>query len=222
LSRFLRDYLYIPLGGNAQGTSRRYLTLSMTMLLGGLWHGASWTFVAWGGLHGLYLMINHAWRALKVRLGWGDGGIMARIAGILLTFAAINVAWVFFRAESFETAVVMLKTMAGLENLSLPASLSALKPFLPAGVRWNGLFADHALPPPSLAWMAALLAVAWICPNTQTIMRAIEPSSDWHPLPGSRVPAWQPGPAWAMAGAVCLTVSLLSLSRISEFIYFNF
>ncbi len=64
LSRFLRDYLYIPLGGNRHGTARRYVNLSLTMLLGGLWHGASWTFIIWGGLHGLYLIINHAYRAI--------------------------------------------------------------------------------------------------------------------------------------------------------------
>ena len=64
LSRFLRDYLYIPLGGNRKGPARRYLNLMLTMLLGGLWHGAGWTYVVWGGLHGLYLLVNHAWRNL--------------------------------------------------------------------------------------------------------------------------------------------------------------
>ena len=65
LSRFLRDYLYIPLGGNRKGQVRRYASIMITMLLGGLWHGAAWNFVLWGGLHGLYLMINHAWRRFR-------------------------------------------------------------------------------------------------------------------------------------------------------------
>ena len=73
LSRFLRDYLYIPLGGNRLGPRRRYLYLFLTMLLGGLWHGAAWTFVAWGALHGLYLVVNHGWRAVRARLGWARG-----------------------------------------------------------------------------------------------------------------------------------------------------
>ena len=74
LSRFLRDYLYVPLGGNRHGRARRYVNLMLTMLLGGLWHGASWTFVIWGGLHGAYLVVNHGWQCLREKLGWsGDG-----------------------------------------------------------------------------------------------------------------------------------------------------
>src|SRR5437016_12464491 len=68
LSQFLRDYLYLPLGGNRRGSARRYVNLMITMLLGGLWHGASWTFVVWGGLHGIYLALNHAWRFLRDRV----------------------------------------------------------------------------------------------------------------------------------------------------------
>jgi len=69
LSRFLRDYLYIPLGGNRKGSTRRYFNLMVTMLLGGLWHGAGWTFIIWGGLHGIYLAINHVWHGLRRHLG---------------------------------------------------------------------------------------------------------------------------------------------------------
>jgi D-alanyl-lipoteichoic acid acyltransferase DltB (MBOAT superfamily) len=71
LSRFLRDYLYLSLGGNRKGVARRYLNLFLTMLLGGLWHGAGWTFVIWGALHGAYLVVNHGFRAILERLG-GD------------------------------------------------------------------------------------------------------------------------------------------------------
>ncbi len=78
LSRFLRDYLYVPLGGNRLGRTRRYVNLMVTMLLGGLWHGASWTFVVWGGLHGAYLVVNHAWQWLKEKSGWGGGDGAAR------------------------------------------------------------------------------------------------------------------------------------------------
>ncbi|HET9700323.1 MAG TPA: MBOAT family O-acyltransferase, partial [Burkholderiales bacterium] len=109
LSRFLRDYLYIPLGGSRRGGSRRYLNLMLTMVLGGLWHGANWTFVVWGGLHGFYLMVNHAWHALRRRLGLGDGGRGGRWAGRVLTFLAVVVAWVFFRAESVDDALYVLK-----------------------------------------------------------------------------------------------------------------
>ena len=92
LSRFLRDYLYVPLGGNRKGPARRYLNIMITMLLGGLWHGAGWTYVAWGGLHGLYLLVNHAWRWLKRPL-------LSQLLAWAITLLAVIVAWMFFRAS---------------------------------------------------------------------------------------------------------------------------
>jgi alginate O-acetyltransferase complex protein AlgI len=115
LSTFLRDYLYVPLGGNRHGTTRRYLNLALTMLLGGLWHGASWTFVVWGALHGTGLVVNHLWRA---RSGAQHGGRVTRWAGAALTFVAVTVAWVVFRAESLETARAVYLGMAGFNGWS--------------------------------------------------------------------------------------------------------
>jgi alginate O-acetyltransferase complex protein AlgI len=132
LSRFLRDYLYIPLGGNRHGTARRYANLMATMLLGGLWHGAGWTFVFWGGLHGTYLLVNHLWHALKRRAGRpAEGsGIVSRCSGQMLTLLCVIVGWVFFRADSFSTAVSMLHGMAGGNGFVLPSQLIALVPVL--------------------------------------------------------------------------------------------
>ena len=100
LSRFLRDYLYVPLGGNRLGVGRRYINLAVTMLLGGLWHGAAWTFVVWGGLHGLYLVVNHGWRHATEHVpGYRvamENPILRRlgaVAATLLTLAAVIVAW---------------------------------------------------------------------------------------------------------------------------------
>ena len=124
LSRFLRDYLYIPLGGNRHGVARRYANLMLTMLLGGLWHGAGWTFIVWGGLHGIFLVINHFWHALGVGSATtsgarpGSDGSAART----ITFLAVMVAWVFFRAEDFDAATRILAGMAGLNGVQLPAS----------------------------------------------------------------------------------------------------
>src|SRR6185295_5549811 len=126
LSRFLRDYLYLPLGGNRKGKARRYLNLMITMLLGGLWHGAGWTYVAWGGLHGIYLVTNHAWHALRERLGFPAQGTRAgRIAGRTLTFLAVVVGWVFFRSTSFDAALSMIAGMTGLHGAALPAGMTA-------------------------------------------------------------------------------------------------
>ncbi|MBI4938105.1 MAG: MBOAT family protein [Nitrosomonadales bacterium] len=115
LSRFLRDYLYIPLGGNRKGKPRRYLNLMATMLLGGLWHGASWTFVVWGGLHGVYLAINHLWREVAAEkfLYWVPKWV-GLLAGGMLTFIAVVAAWVVFRANDMPHALVILKAMFGI------------------------------------------------------------------------------------------------------------
>ena len=105
LSRFLRDYLYIPLGGNRGGAARQAVNVVVTMLLGGLWHGASWTFVVWGGLHGLALAVNHLWAATGIR--------MPRVAAWGLTSVFVVLAWVLFRAPDFAAAASILTSMAG-------------------------------------------------------------------------------------------------------------
>jgi len=113
LSTWLRDYLYIPLGGNRKGEARTYANLMTTMLLGGLWHGANWTFVVWGGLHGAYLAAE---RWLKQMAGrWTLlSGISSRVLVALVTYVLVNVTWVFFRAKTLPAAVGMLGAMAGL------------------------------------------------------------------------------------------------------------
>src|SRR5262249_37293646 len=103
LSRFLRDYLYIPLGGNRHGEARRNWNLAVTMLIGGLWHGAGWTFVIWGGLHGLFLIVNHSWLKLTARvpmLARASETIVYYALSLALTQLCVALAWVFFRAES--------------------------------------------------------------------------------------------------------------------------
>ena len=112
LSSWLRDYLYIPMGGNRRGSGRRWLNLMLTMLVGGLWHGASWTFVVWGGLHGFYLVAE----SLAIQL-FGAARVWttrsAQFALALLTFTLVTIAWVFFRAQSFGQALEILSAMLG-------------------------------------------------------------------------------------------------------------
>ena len=120
LSRFLRDYVYIPLGGNRKSVPRRYENLLLTMLIGGLWHGAGWTFVFWGALHGIYLVINHGWRSLRRRFDTAAPP-GARALATLTTFVAVVVAWVFFRASDFTSAVSIIAGMAGQNGVVLPA-----------------------------------------------------------------------------------------------------
>jgi alginate O-acetyltransferase complex protein AlgI len=145
LSQFLRDYLYIPLGGNRRGTARRYVNLMATMLLGGLWHGASWTFVFWGGLHGVYLLANHLWQGLRRRLGHppaAEPGAAGRWLGRSLTLLAVVIGWVFFRANDFAAATTLLRGMAGANGTVLPNQLIALVPGLSGIASGAGAVAD--------------------------------------------------------------------------------
>ena len=116
LSRFLRDYLYSPLGGNRHGDFSRYRNLFLTMLLGGLWHGASWLFVVWGALHGAYLVVAHLWSQAGFKLQSFVGKTAAPFAGWALTLMAVIVAWVFFRATTVTGAGDMLGGMVGMNG----------------------------------------------------------------------------------------------------------
>ncbi len=138
LSSWLRDYLYIPLGGNRHGPARTYAALMGTMLLGGLWHGAAWTFVAWGGLHGLYLSVERWLRGRFAGVQLGRGSLIALGA---LTFVLINITWVFFRAKDFTVAATMLRSMAGLAAAPIP--MIAALPMLYAMVIVAGIVGTH-------------------------------------------------------------------------------
>ena len=140
LSSWLRDYLYIPLGGNRHGVARTYFALMATMLLGGLWHGASWTFVVWGGLHGLYLAVE---RALRSRFPDYRPAGLALFGLGLLTFALVNITWVFFRAKTFDGAWLVLKGMFGLNANAVP--IVPAVDLLAVGVIVGGLVAAHWL-----------------------------------------------------------------------------
>jgi alginate O-acetyltransferase complex protein AlgI len=127
LSTFLRDYLYIPLGGNKLGPVRRHINLFITMVFGGLWHGASWNFVLWGALHGIFLAVNHAWRHFT---GAARFGIAGRCAAWFITFICVCIAWVLFRAADLTTAASIYRGMMGLNGVVLPEQVANLLPFL--------------------------------------------------------------------------------------------
>jgi D-alanyl-lipoteichoic acid acyltransferase DltB (MBOAT superfamily) len=111
LSRFLRDYIYIPLGGNKKGKYRTYSNLMATFILGGLWHGAGWTFIFWGFLHGLALSIHRAWKEL--------GFNMNKLLAWFITFNFINISWIFFRAKEWDDAMKVLNGMFSLDYVSM-------------------------------------------------------------------------------------------------------
>jgi len=207
LSRFLRDYLYVPLGGNRRGRARRYVNLMLTMLLGGLWHGASWTFVVWGGLHGAYLVVNHGWQFLREKLGWGPvagvGGWLARGAGVALTLLCVMVGWVYFRAPDIASANGILESMFGIAD-GLP--LSSL-----AGYSQGALL-----------WIVGFSLIALFSRNSQELI-------DGHLTRwlDRRAPGAYYGELLAVkVGALCVGVVLMAIAAasrtVAEFIYFNF
>lgn len=237
LSAFLRDYLYIALGGNRAGRLMRYRNLMLTMLLGGLWHGAGWTFVAWGALHGVYLCINHAWRHTTTRL-FPQGLLpvpLAKALSWLVTFVAIVVGWVFFRAGSFDAALSVLQGMAGLNGIALPnaiaARLDAVWPVL-ARLGFGTYLGGGSQFVFTWLWIAALLPIALILPNTQQIMRQAQPGLHLHSgrtddelQPAPRLAdklAWRNTTGWAIGIGLLAAISVLAMTRISEFLYFQF
>lgn len=204
LSNFLRDYLYIPLGGSRRGQVRRYTNLLITMLLGGLWHGAGWTYVIWGGLHGMYLSINHGWRKLNMPL--------PKLLGWIVTFVAVIMGWVLFRSRNLPEAVELIQTMVGINGVTLPGEaqgkLSILTQFGLQLKSWNDLAylpqvnGSKAL---SLLVLIGLTLCVTFLPNTQQILQKLKPR--W----------W-----WAVWVGILASFSLLSLNRVSEFLYFQF
>jgi alginate O-acetyltransferase complex protein AlgI len=214
LSAFLRDYLYIPLGGNRKGKTRRYFNLFITMLLGGLWHGAGWTFIVWGALHGIYLMINHGFHTLCARVGWQAGrfGLAGVHAARSTTFLSVVIAWVFFRADSFATASTILHGMVGSFGLKTPTTSISVAI---AGGR------------PMALLIAAGLAAVWLLPNTQEFMRSFHPAYESVAKPKGWIAQlrWQPERWWTWCSVgILLALCILTMSpaRVSEFLYYQF
>jgi len=225
LAGFLRDYLYYPLGGNRKGAPRRYANLMIVMLLGGLWHGAAWTFIFWGALHGGYLMINHGWRNIAFpRLAILHRLLMPFYA--LLTFFCVLIAWVLFKSPDFATALAILRAMGGENGLILPFGLFlAINEHiteLPWELPYPGVvFSMEArgVPFPDIIvapiLILASVVLAWCAPNTAQLFR-IDAEPPFQARQSRRL---------HMACAALLAfLCLLSLfgSTPSEFLYFQF
>ncbi len=235
LSRFMKDYLYIPLGGNRKGPWRRTVNLMLTMLLAGLWHGANWTFVAWGGVHGLYIIINHAWQSFNRTFSsyWTLQSFwLTRILAHSITFFAIAVAWVFFRSESFTGAVNMLSSMALLNGFSLPVSFepwvgSWSPALIGAGISFDGSFNNNLMNSyKGSKLLGQLCLLAWLAPNTHQFMLSYKPTLEiysgkvrpWF----SRRLEWKPNLFWAVFVVVLIVYGVIKAPGPSEFLYFQF
>jgi hypothetical protein len=225
LSQFLRDYLYIPLGGNRNGSLRRYLNLLITMLLGGLWHGAGWTYIIWGGLHGSYLVINHGWQRLHKCFWHKPPSKFMHAFSVLITFLVVVVAWVVFRADSVNSALAILKAMAGMNGFNLPDAWllkwGRLGQWLVhQGVEFNNT--NRLFKGGEINWIVISLLIVWMAPNSQQIMANFKPALNMSGCEASKRLLWKPSYTWLVASALCATFSILSISKVSEFIYFQF
>ena len=195
LGRFLQNYVYIPLGGNRKGEFRTYNNLLATFLIGGLWHGAGWTFIFWGFLHGLALMVQRFWSNLGFQLwtwlAW------------LITFNFVNIAWVFFRAKEWNDAVKVLGAMFGLDNsLTLKNKLSFLTEH---SISFGTVFHNAS----GGEWTIAVLFFTFIC--VLKFNNSVE-----------KLDSFKLNYKTALLSGFYFVVSLLLLNRVSEFLYFNF
>jgi alginate O-acetyltransferase complex protein AlgI len=213
LSRFLRDYVYISLGGNRKGEPRRYLNLFLTMLIGGIWHGAGWTYVVWGMLHGLCLVINHAWRQFvtpRLALPTPPAAVAAGLSW-LITFVVVVLAWVFFRAPTLAAASAVIEGMLGLHGVG---TLEA------AGV---DALSQPRMGMRELALLPILLGIALLMPNVRELMGSAFPAlKDDGQKRRSWIAQWQPDLRWAAVVAVAGGWAIIASSGISSFIYFQF
>ncbi len=180
LSRFLRDYIYIPLGGNRKGRFRTYYNLFVTFLIGGIWHGAGWTFVFWGFLHGIGMVIHRFFKEL--------GYSMNKYLAWFITFVFVNITWVFFRAKEWDDAIRLLKGMFGFYGFKLP--------------QMNYFNAENY---PALFVLIISTFAALFLKNSMQM---------WQEL--------KPGFKTALVGGGVFAFSSMFLTRVSEFLYFNF
>ncbi|NPA81271.1 MAG: MBOAT family protein [Epsilonproteobacteria bacterium] len=198
LSRFLRDYVYIPLGGSKKGDLLTYRNLFLTFLIGGIWHGAGWTFVVWGALHGIAMVIHRIWSRFKIK--------MNRFLAWFITFNFVNIAWVFFRAKDFEDALKVLKGMFALDGVILPYSLSEKFAFLADyGIEFNRIMPNIDAGKEVILMLFAVGAVALFAKNSYEFLINFKPKR-----------------VYLVFTSFLLAVAILKLNQISEFLYFNF
>lgn len=197
LSRFLREYVYVPLGGNRGSAFRTNVNLCAVFLLGGLWHGASWMFVVWGALHGVALVIQRLWQ----RAGFA----MPSLVAWFITFNFVNVTWVFFRARTMDDAVKVVRGMVGMSGLGLPAALAdPLAVLGRLGVEFRGATAlteASRLP----LWILAGVGIVFLCRNSIQLSAGFTASR-----------------SQLLFAAALLLAGLAYSGGSAEFIYFDF
>lgn len=198
LSRFMRDYIYIPLGGNRVSESKIIFNLFLTFLIGGLWHGAGWTFIFWGFLHGLAIIIHRLWKTLNVS--------MPKALAWFITFNFVNIAWIFFRAKSWGSALNVLSGMVGINGVMLPSRILQKFQFLEV----FGIAVGYPVGYPVMSWLAIpmifiSLILATLYKNSNEMLAQFRPTL-----------------SYMIMTVLGFLIAWLQLSKHSEFLYFRF
>ncbi|MFT6896501.1 MAG: alginate O-acetyltransferase complex protein AlgI, partial [Paraglaciecola sp.] len=236
LSRFLRDYIYIPLGGNRKGEISRYKNLFATMLLGGMWHGAGWNFIIWGALHGIYLAICHSFGKINIPIFNFVPRLLKKYLAWLITMIAVVVGWVFFRAVSFDAALNMLQGMSGMNGMSVPIGI-----FVRMGDSMQQVLTSIGITSSSMGgsdfikvwlWVIISLIIVLVFPNTQDIfsknsgslnhLSFVKKDTFWPFYRLAKKIIWKQNLRWAFISACLFTLGILTLGQVSEFLYFQF
>lgn len=224
LSRFLRDFVYVPLGGSSAGPFRRALNLFTTMVIGGLWHGANWTFIAWGAFHGILLTVNHLWRTWR---GLRRPTFLGSLVGWALTFTAFVIGMTFFRSADIYSAGRLIQAMAGFGHaprdapLIVDADFWAIEKGIVTEAFVREWFGSHWTLVGTTMTLGVLI-VALSLPDTMEFVnyREGEPHSAWRRSWGPLV--WSPSFVWAMAILALFMVVFANLGSFSEFLYYQF
>ena len=224
-SNFLRDYLYIPLGGSKNGRSRTAVNLLIVMFLGGLWHGAGWTFVIWGLMHGLFLVINHTYRTYLKAKGRENGIFSFPPLAYLMTMFSVMIGWIFFRAETFSGAFNVIKTMFGQNLILMPSEVFNRIPgglhgvFLPENeselLYWTGALTWDAFP-----FIIAVAFSALLLPSSTSLYRRIKDFDTGKEAVGTAIL----NPVFGLYLGIVFILSVLMTyaNAASEFLYFQF
>lgn len=211
LGQFLREYLFIPLGGSKRGVPRQYANLMITMALSGLWHGAGWTYVLWGVQQGLFHWAYLTWSFARPKLGVAEiATTKTRIAAAcFLTYMSWTIGMVLFRADHLPAAMRMYGAMLGVNGFEFTSGID-----LGRAVRW----------------LAVCFFIVWALPNSQQVLSAVRPVIDWEKVRTQFYPVWRPLGflQWKPRAAVAVPVALLAayaiitMERVQEFLYYQF
>jgi len=224
LGRFLREYLYYPLGGNRKGYIRAKVNVMITMVLCGLWHGAGWTYVIFGVVQGFYMLINQLWRETVGRLIPSNiaNGSPMRLICIALTFTLFVASLAIFRADDLNAAYQVLLGMSGHNGVALPVKyLNRWGEFGMILQSWGLQFDDNLFNGSRQAVKTLqFLLLVWLFPNTQTIMREFRPVAET--ITAKTRIVFKTHLGWLCFTYVLAIIGILKLGEVSEFLYFNF